>query len=180
MIFLIEALHSSLPFNLPTPHNRCSHNWSGERHRTWRRDGPAAQPRCFPQSRSEQNAQLFNSGSMYRLDTCQVLIMHLAPTTEGAEIKRGVVLSLLRMGGKRFKSHLATSAPSNTVAAASLIHTAQDKEGRELFSPLWRTQLPSPAVVNKSEGGTYIFIYMLVFLISDGFLHHNCRLCNDH
>lgn len=83
-----------------------------ERHRTWRRDGPAAQPRCFPQSHSEQNAQLFNSGSMYRLDTCQVLIMHLAPTMESAEIKRGVVLSLLRMGGKQVKSHLATSAPA--------------------------------------------------------------------
>lgn len=54
-----------------------------------RRASSSAQPRCFPQSHSEQNAQLFNSGSMYRLDTCQVLIMHLAPTTENAEIKEG-------------------------------------------------------------------------------------------
>lgn len=101
-----------------------------ERHWTRRRDGPAAQPRCFPQSRSQQNAQLFNCGSMYRLDTRQVLIMHLAPTRESAEIKRGVVLSLLRMGGKRVESHLATSAPSPATQWQQLLLPTQHKTKR--------------------------------------------------
>lgn len=50
---------------------------------------------------------------MYRLDTCQVLIMLLAPAMGSIEIKRGVVLTSLLMGGKTVKSHFVTSNSSN-------------------------------------------------------------------
>lgn len=73
---------------------------------------------------------------MYRLDTCQVRIMHLAPTAGSAEIKRGVVL-FATDGEKCVNSHLITSNSSNS--GFSYPYSTKQKPVRTLF---WRTQVP--------------------------------------